>query len=191
MFDLDLSKSYGILLSGGLDSATLLSLIVKSSPNVNIQPFTIPKHDGSSLYANNIISHINDKFGAKIPNTIYVGNPNVYHRHQSTTAIIEIFDNYSIDILFNGVNQNPPELETLPGAPNRVKQSSNLKIVLPFVNYYKDQILELVYKNNLEYLIDITHSCTEMQLTRCNICWQCTERAWAFKKLNKIDTGKF
>lgn len=189
MFDIDVSKKYGILLSGGLDSAILLALILKYYPNINIQPFTIPKHDGASLYVNNIIAHLNNKCNTSIGNTIYVGNPNVYHRLQSTTAIMDIFKNHSIDFIFNALNKNPQELENVNGAPNRIKKSEHPRFILPFVDLTKDKILSMMYDHNLEDLIDITHSCTEQQTSRCNKCWQCQERQWAFKQLNKIDTG--
>jgi len=55
---------------------------------------------------------------------------------------------------------------------------------------YKHNILEFMYAGNQEDLIDITHSCTEQQVGRCNQCWQCTDRAWAFKQLDKTDTGQ-
>jgi 7-cyano-7-deazaguanine synthase in queuosine biosynthesis len=91
--------------------------------------------------------------------------------------------------LFIGINQNPPELDSLPGAPDRDKKSNDPKIIFPFVDMYKDQILQLMYENDQEDLIDITHSCTEQQVGRCNRCWQCQERAWAFRRHNKQDTG--
>ena len=49
-FNLVPTSRYGIMLSGGLDSAVLLYLILDESPTINIQPFTIPKHDGALLY---------------------------------------------------------------------------------------------------------------------------------------------
>lgn len=188
-FNLQLDKQYAIMLSGGLDSATLLGLILKQYPTIQIQPFTIPKHDGSSLYVNNIIAHLNNKFNANLPKTIHVGNPDVHHSQQSTTAVTDIFSNYLIDFLFNGLNRNPPELNDLLGAPKRATKSPTPKVILPFVDMLKTDILKLMYDNNLEELINITHSCTEQQIGRCNKCWQCTERAWAFKQLNKEDTG--
>lgn len=191
MFEIDLTKKYGILISGGLDSAVLLALILKQYPTVQMQPFTIPKHDGASLYVNNIIAHLNEKFKTSLPKTIYVGNPDAHHRQQSATAVVEIFNKYPVDILFNALNKNPPELNSLPGAPQRTTKSDNPKIVLPFVNMLKTDILQLMYDNNLEDLIEITHSCTERQMTRCSQCWQCTERAWAFSQLNKLDKGTF
>jgi len=185
----DPNSSYGILLSGGLDSAILLYLLVSVNPTIKIQPFTIAKTDGAYLYADPIIDHFNNKFKLSIPKTIVVGDPTVHHRQQSTTAVKEIFASYPVDFLFIGINTNPPELALLPGAPKRDTKSDNPKIIFPFVDMYKDQILDLMYKYQQEDLATITHSCTEQQIGRCNQCWQCTERAWAFKQLDKQDTG--
>jgi 7-cyano-7-deazaguanine synthase in queuosine biosynthesis len=91
--------------------------------------------------------------------------------------------------LFIGINQNPPELEKLAGAPLRNQKSDNPKILFPFVDLYKDAILKIMIDEEQLDLVDITHSCTEQQVGRCNRCWQCTERAWAFSKINVADTG--
>ena len=185
----DNNKHYGILLSGGLDSAVLLYLLIKSNPTIKIQPFNIPKADGAYLYADPVVDHFNQKFKLDIPKTIRVGDPTAYHRLQSTTAIRDIFANYPVDHLFIGINQNPPELANLDGAPKRDTKSTDPRIIFPFVDLYKHNILEFMYANNQEDLVDITHSCTEQQIGRCNQCWQCTERMWAFKQLDKTDTG--
>lgn len=191
MISISPNASYGILLSGGLDSAILLGLLVKQNPNIKLQPFTINKVDGAMMYANPIIEHINKKFDVALPATIVVGDPTVHHRQQSVTAVKDIFDNHAVDILFNALNRNPPELNDLPGAPQRTTKSDDSRVVLPFVDMLKTEILQLMYDNNLEDLIEITHSCTERQMTRCGQCWQCTERAWAFSQLNKLDKGTF
>ena len=183
------NKKYGILLSGGLDSAVLFYLLIRSNPNIHLQPFTIPKFDGAALYADPIIDHINQKFKLMIPKTILVGNPNVFHREQSRTAIIDIFENHKIDHLLVGINQNPPELADHPFAPVRDKQSTDPRIIFPFVDLYKDEILKIMYKYNQQDLVDLTHTCTEQQQGRCAICWQCSERKWAFRQLGQEDTG--
>ena len=182
-------KCYGIMLSGGLDSAILLYLLIKENPLIKIQPFTIPKFDGSALYADPIIKHFNNKFGLAIPATIMVGDPTAHHRAQSITAVKDIFSKYPVDILFNALNQNPPSLSDLPNAPNRVKKSDHPKMVLPFVDLYKDQIVQFMIDNGQEDLMVITHTCTEQTVGRCNKCWQCTERKWAFEQLDKEDIG--
>jgi hypothetical protein len=188
-FNLQKNLKYGILLSGGLDSAVLLYLIITQLPEIRIQPFTIPKHDGSALYADPIVEHFNQKFNLNIPATIHVGNPDEYHANQSSTAIREIFSRYNIDYLFMGVNTNPPELETLDGAPQRKLTSPSPKLLYPFAALLKDQILQIMFDHGQEDLANITHSCTEQKVGRCNRCWQCTERAWAFRQIDKLDTG--
>lgn len=185
----DSNKKYGILLSGGLDSAVLLYLLIRSNLNINLQPFTIPKFDGAALYADPIIEYFNQKFELSLPKTTLVGDPTAFHRAQSRTAIIDIFENFDIDHLFIGINQNPPELADHPSAPVRDKMSTDPRIVFPFVNLYKDDILRLMYKYGQQDLIDLTHTCTEQQQGRCNICWQCSERKWAFRQLGQEDTG--
>ena len=162
---------YGILLSGGIDSAVLLYLIIKNNPFVQIQPYTIAKKDGAILYADPVIDHFNKKFELAIPNTIAVGDPNVYHRLQSKTAVKEIFEKYAVDRLFIAINQNPPELNDLPGAPQRDRRSDNPKILFPFVDLYKNDILRIIKDEGQLDLADITHSCTEQQIGRCNHCW--------------------
>lgn len=188
-FDLTENFRYGIMLSGGLDSATLLGLLLLENKNINIQPFTIPKTDGAILYADPVIAHINSKFETSVPNTIEVGNPNVHHRQQSKTAVKEIFENHNIDRLFIAINRNPEELNELPGAPKRDTRSNNFKVIFPFVDLLKTDIIRLAIENNLVELFDITHSCTEQQRGRCEKCWQCTERAWAFSQLQLDDAG--
>ncbi len=191
MFSIDFTKRYGIMLSGGLDSAILLALIVKEFPTINIQPFSVPKYDGSYHYVKSIIDFINERYSTHVPSTRIVGNPDLHHSQQNASGVKEIFENNYVDFLFIGLNQNPPLLANLPSAPKRPKQSVSPKIILPFIEFYKDKILNLFYENNLEDLINLTHSCTEMTDSRCNTCWQCQERAWAFRQLNKIDTGKY
>lgn len=186
----DITKKYGILLSGGIDSAVLLYLLIKSNPSINIQPFTIDKTDGAGLYADPIIDHFNRKFKLSIPHTIFVGDPTVYHRDQSKTAVIDIFTNHTdIEYLFIGINQNPPALADDEHAPKRDTKSTHSKIIFPFVEVYKDAILQFMYDNNQQDLLELTHTCTEQSVGRCNQCWQCRERMWAFKQLDKIDIG--
>lgn len=187
------NTKYGLLLSGGLDSAILFYLMLKDGlsngffPDIKI--FTIPKHDGSELYIQDIIFFMSQQFDIAVSSTTLVGDPNAPHWEQSKTAVIEILNTHlDVDFIVLGTNQNPPV--TLPGtAPNRVTQSEHPKVLLPFIDLYKTDILSVVYDENITGLINITHSCTEQKIGRCNKCWQCNERAWAFAQLNKQDTG--
>ena len=188
-FNISLDKQYGIMLSGGIDSAILFYLLIKSEPKIRLQPFTIPKVDGAYLYADPIIDHFNKKFGLTIPHTIKVGDPTLPHSYQGRSAITEINRHYkSVDIIFNALNAVPPELQD-GRHPIRATVEPFEKAKFPFMNMFKDQILQIMYDEGQEDLVDLTHSCTERTDGRCNVCWQCCERIWAFNKINKPDTG--
>jgi 7-cyano-7-deazaguanine synthase in queuosine biosynthesis len=195
MLDIKPNFKYGIMLSGGLDSAVLLYLILKENKNIVIQPFTIPKHDGSHRYVKSILEYLKSQFDIFIPDTILIGDPDVHHTEQSTVAVKEIFKNYPlIDFLFFATNQNPIvdfdySVYKLEGFPNRVKESPHSKILMPFIEMYKDQILKTVFDNSQEELLLLTHSCTEQKTGRCGQCFQCNERAWSFRQLDKTDPG--
>jgi 7-cyano-7-deazaguanine synthase in queuosine biosynthesis len=60
---------------------------------------------------------------------------------------------------------------------------------MPFIEMHKDEILKLVFDHRQEELLKLTHSCTEQKTGRCGRCFQCNERAWAFRQLDKLDAG--
>jgi len=188
--------NYGIMLSGGLDSAVLLFLILEDAKLKNIelslQPFSMIKHDQSYKYVKGIIDYYNDRFQLEIPKTILVGNPELHHSEQSTFATREVFQKHpNINFLFNAVNQNPPGDWGDPSweFPNRVKQSPHPKIIMPFVDLYKTHIVDLIFQYDIEYITKLTHTCTELTAGRCMECFQCNERHWAFTELGKLDRG--
>ena len=194
-FELPLDGTVGVMLSGGLDSAVLLSLISKEISEkklpINVQVFTVPKFDGSINQVDSIISYISKKFNVKILPKIVVGDPTLYHRSQNESGIREVLTTYkSIKQLFLGINQNPPLKFKVSGTyPDRVASSDHPNIKIPFVNLYKTHIVDLIYQFSLEELLNITHTCTEQQEGRCGKCFQCSERQWAFEQLGKVDTG--
>ena len=180
------------MLSGGIDSAVLMYLVLKEFIVKGIPPtlhsFTIPKTDGAELYVENIISYMESRFDIKLPLPIIVGDPTLHHSRQGISAVYEIKAKYRyIDKLFFGSNK-VPSIELSGTAPKRLEDTSGF-IITPFWDCYKTEIIKLALENNLNELFDITHTCTEQQIGRCNQCWQCNERAWAFKELGHIDTG--
>lgn len=199
MMDLNSNFRYGIMLSGGLDSSILLYLILLNAKNknakLNIQPFSIPKHDGSHNFVPRILDYFRNQFSLEIPNTILVGDPNVHHTVQSKVAITELFIRYpQIDFVILGTNQNPKsDFDYSPhgedGFPKRVSGPNHPKVIIPFIELEKTDILKLIIDHNQEKLFEITHSCTEQKTGRCGRCFQCEERAWAFSKLNLVDPG--
>jgi len=195
MINVDSNLNCAILLSGGLDSAILMYQLLQANKNINLQPFTIPKSDGSYLYVKDILNYFEDHFNTSIPDTIHVGDPTVHHTLQSKTAVVEILEKFShIDQIYFATNQNPThsfDYSKYPvgGFPNRVKGSDHPKIQMPFIDMYKDEILKFVFDNKQEELLFLTHTCTEQKTGRCGQCFQCNERQWAFDQLGKIDPG--
>jgi 7-cyano-7-deazaguanine synthase in queuosine biosynthesis len=183
-------KRYGILLSGGLDSAVLMYMILKAYPGIDITAFTINKADGAAKYSPAIVEYINQKFKRRIPRPTVINIETEQHRLMNLLAMRDILKNYNIDYVFNAINQNPPELMDLPGAPDRTTERSNQKIYFPFLNLYKTHIIDFMFQFGQEELMNLTHTCTEIPKGRCGHCWQEQERAWAFSQLAKEDTGK-
>jgi 7-cyano-7-deazaguanine synthase in queuosine biosynthesis len=188
-------SNFGIMLSGGLDSAVLLYLLLKEDKTIVLQPFSIPKHDGSHLFVPAILKYFENYFNIKIPDTILVGDPNAHHSQQSTTAVKQILAKHAeIDFVYFGTNQNPIHSfdysQFKPGGfPNRVQGPDHPKILMPFIKMYKDEILKILFDNNQQALLSLTHSCTERKTGRCGQCFQCKERKWSFDQLDQIDPG--
>lgn len=190
---------YGILLSGGLDSAVLLFLLMTEYRNLNIDPnikiFTIPKSDCSYKYVPAIINEINQQFKSNLQPTILVGNSEDHHTVQVKNATRDIFKSALVDELFIATNQNPPEEEFdykqfKNGANVRFKELTE-KIHQPFLFLQKSHIIDFMFQFNAEKLSTLTHSCIKMTDTRCTVCFPCKEREWAFLKNQKEDLGTF
>jgi hypothetical protein len=183
-------KKYAIMLSGGFDSAVLLYFLHENGYDGRLTTFTIPKADGSHVHATNVINYFNQAYDMKLPQTILVGDPTVFHRLMSKTAVEDIFTKHrdKCDILYNALNQVHPDLAD-GREPQRDRKEPNEKYRFPFVDLYKTHIVDFMYEYGLEAIMPITHSCTERPDSRCNECWQCGERAWAFTQLLKEDQG--
>ncbi len=185
-------KRIGISVSGGFDS-TLLSYLVHDTRNMlgtenEIEFFTVPRYDDSVIHATRIIKYIDDTFNNSVPtkHTI-VGNPDLHHSLQVDSGLREALACDRIDIVLAGENIVPPEDE-VPGGPIRYR-GKPVKLYKPFFDYTKDVIIQLAIDMNLIKVMEISHTCTESVSLRCNLCWQCRERAWAFMKCNYTDPG--
>lgn len=190
---------YGILLSGGLDSAVLLFLLMTEYKNIGIAPnikiFTVPKADCSYKYVPEIINEINQKFESNLQPTTLVGSSEDHHTVQVKNATKDVFESETIDELFIATNQNPPEEEFdytqfKNGANIRYKELTD-KIHQPFLFLQKSHIIDFMFQYGAEKLSTLTHSCIKMTDTRCTVCFPCKEREWAFFKNQKEDLGTF
>ena len=203
-------KTIGISISGGIDSTLLAYLLhdikYKTNSDVKLVFFCVPRPDDSIIHAQRIVDYIDKEFNQSPSQLHSVGNGDLYHAEQVKSGMREAIQKYELDILVTGVTKNPEDLDppqylpnykyntfqnpdgTYYNGPIRVKPL-NPKFISPFWNISKEETVKLIKELNLTEIPNITHTCTGSKDIRCNKCWQCCERAWAFYKNNMIDTG--
>lgn len=193
------NPNVGVMLSGGPDSAILYYLLMKenierrnkdtnnSLDHYNIIPLCVPKVDGAHFYAEQVNTKVCELLNISVPDILYIGNPWDRHDLIVTNAIVSCLKYDIVSRVFVADNIIPPV--KLSGCePQRIKSTYD-HVKQPFFNFTKDRILDLFYTNGVSDLLKITHSCTEQSRGRCNQCWQCNERSWAFNQLGLIDPG--
>jgi tRNA(Ile)-lysidine synthase TilS/MesJ len=184
-------KRIGVMLSGGIDSALLLYLMAKENKEkgnlVEITAFTIHRHDGAEHFSNQIINTVEKMLDVTIPK-IAVGQPTAHSNKQVQTGIFEATLKHRAERVYLASTAVPEHLNIPDFAPNR--DPNNYKSVFqPWVLILKDQVIKYIVENNLDELAKASHSCTSQSYGRCNKCFNCLERTWAFEVNNANDCG--
>lgn len=196
----------GVSISGGLDS-TLLAYLVqdikhKNNLSCSIEYFCVDRPDNSVFHATRIVKYIDSLFNQPESTIHIVGDGSLHHTEQVKSGMREAVQKFDIDILLTGVTKTPESCkppEYLPNyhydtvsksynGPVRVK-TQNPKFVNPFWDITKEETVRIIKELDLSFIPKITHSCTGSKTLRCNKCWQCCERSWAFSKNNLVDNG--
>ena len=200
----DDNVSVALTLSGGLDTALLTYLVSLELLETNRRPedyvkwiFTIPKRDGAELYPDAIIKWINKRLDINLPDKTILKIPKLhstYHGMQVWNSILYAIDIYNPDKIYMGDQRPAPEEANInqpkPVRSKTIEGPMPGKLIFPFNHLYKYHTVDMFYKLGIEELFDLTHSCTQLLTARCNECYHCLERSWAFKELNQTDTGK-
>jgi 7-cyano-7-deazaguanine synthase in queuosine biosynthesis len=184
----------GIFMSGGIDSAALLSLMLTELietnrlHSVSITAFTIEKPTGEPEYAARIlkkfekhfettISHVNN-----IPNTAAAVQQGRMD-HEVVMQTCRMFDG----LMYLSSNNMPSaDIKEFTGGlgfsyrPNPLYQQ-------PFLNLLKPQLIDILYKLKTDFIIPYTHSCSTQLTGKCNSCYSCEERSWGFDQLLLAD----
>lgn len=204
----DILKKYhkiGLLVSGGLDSSLLAYLLhdikYKTNGDNIFEFFVVPRPDDSVIHVNRVVDYIDNHFNQPKSTIHVVGTGDLHHSKQVTSGMKDAVMNYDCDIFLSSTTTNPPVLlpnyaygkfvepdGTPYNGPIR-KKSWHPKLIDIFWDYTKYDTVKIVKDMNLTDIMNLTHTCTGSNLLRCKICWQCCERAWAFKENNFIDTG--
>jgi diphthamide synthase (EF-2-diphthine--ammonia ligase) len=179
----------GVLISGGIDSALLYFLILlenKIQGNLHtVVPLTMLRKEGSRHFAKIVVAYIQSYF--KIPYTepIMVGDNTLPEEQQVKSAVIQAHEQIC-DIVYAGVIQQLPQhMVDWQPVPSR----ETLRFRTPLIQLDKSHIVELCARFGLESLYSITHSCSFLEMGRCNQCNGCNERTWGFAQAGVIDTG--
>jgi hypothetical protein len=197
--DLDTEKRTGVLVSGGMDSAILLFLILKEIKDLNISVdltvYNVPNvNDGAMVYSKQVVDYLEKYFDTKI-NLKNVGSGAASPLQLITAPAKLLLETGEVDVLYSGQNQFPEEAKTWkaykdaqglfkrrsPDAPD----SNQAKF--PFIRLHKHHILEIYRQSGVLNLASITHSCTTRVQGKCQECLWCKERTWAFTKLGLED----
>jgi hypothetical protein len=184
------SKRIGVLVSGGMDSALLYFLVMLENRNIGdlheIVAYTIPRNDGSKLYALPIIRYIGDYFNKPQTSSILVGNTTLPEINQVSSGLYEIRMNHNTDMVYVGV------IETLPMHGVGVYRQQGLREThrykIPMKDLNKSHVVDLILRLNQEILFNLTHGCLN-ETGRCGICGGCLERTWGFEQMSIVDTG--
>lgn len=186
-------SNIGVLSSGGLDSSVLIFLLLKLSQehhiNNKIKIFTVPRVDGSKNHSAEILSYLNNEFNIQLEHNI-VGNINHSDpARQVVSGIIDALNDKSLDIVL-AADTKMPDFEVIPGQANPVRVRGTMKRYdQPFFDYTKDYTVKLGIDYKLDEIFRRSHSCVVLDHGRCNHCWWCKERVWAFEKNNYADPG--
>jgi len=185
------NSKVGLFCSGGFDSTTLAylicSIIDKHKLSTDLVIITVPRYDDSWRHAENTITWLKDKLHVKLKH-LSVGDPTLHHSKQVSSGITAMRKLDPTMLLILADTQNPTD-EIQGTAPVRTKSLNPLNYQ-PWINLDKTEVIKLAQQLGiLDEVSRLSHSCTQSTELRCGSCWQCRERAWAFKKLNLIDIG--
>lgn len=192
-FSIPETSAVGIFMSAGLDSTSLLCLILeelKSTNRINsvtVMAFTVYKHTMEPVYAERMIGLISKHYGVNI---VHVNNLENTEPFLSSGTMNPpdhtkwIYEKYGTDIsLYMSVNNMPPESIKKFNRQLGFVYEEPSDHYRPFLNLYKPQMINIMYRLGVEFLIPYTHSCSQQPIGRCDACYSCDERAWGFEQL--------
>ena len=188
---LEKHNKIGIMLSGGLDSGTLswclFKLITDNNLDKDVTVYTVPRTDNSLTHANKIRTILEQYFDIKIKHKIR-GNKALHHSEQVNSGVISAMNEN--EIVFIAENRKPDDLQT--DHFERIRwDGTGANVSQPWFDITKDVIVATAIECGLTDIMIHSHSCTETPLIRCNDCWWCSERAWAFNQNNYTDPGRY
>lgn len=178
-------KNVGLNMGGGVDSSLLLHLLTKYFPKRHFKVFTLDKLN-EPIHAQRVIRAlgVEDRITHVVKPFVDTGESQAYG-----FLTREIFFRKEVDFLFTGSNAVPePGIldESVYKPPRRRTENARPgRMGLPFLHVLKYHTVDLYYREGIDHILPLTHSCTEVADGSDEICWWCQERQWAFNVLGK------
>jgi 7-cyano-7-deazaguanine synthase in queuosine biosynthesis len=181
-------KRIGVCVSGGWDSAVLWYIVYNECKKrgQSCRPYTVPKIDGAVNYANKILQWSGYDAETNIVGSIDSEDPSEY----VASGVREILVDGYADVVYSAVTAYYDEMH--PDHQRIFTKGTPYEEIVrqPFAEWTKDKVVQIAFDLGIaEDIMDITHSCTELDEGRCGYCPWCKEREWAFKQINKVDKG--
>jgi 7-cyano-7-deazaguanine synthase in queuosine biosynthesis len=178
-----------VFMSGGLDSAILYYLMLKADIEQGrlheIATFTINRTEGSRYFARPVIAHVHSQFNMPYKEPIVVGDPSLPGHLQVMSGAASV-QHMGYQLLYGGVIDQLPE-HIIGYEPAPVEENEVVK--LPFKDLTKGYIVDLILRHKQEALFYLTHSCSILEIGKCNTCNGCNERNWGFAQCGLRDPG--
>ena len=178
-----------ILISGGLDSAILYYLLLKANIEQGrlhqITPFTIARTEGSKYFSRPVIAHVHSQFNMPYKEPVVVGDPSLPGNLQVMSGVSSIL-HMGYQLIYGGVIAQLPE-HTIGYDVEPANDTETIK--MPFKDLTKGYIIDLIICHRQEALFYLTHSCSILEIGKCNSCNGCNERNWGFAQWGLADPG--
>lgn len=182
------NKRIAVVVSGGWDSAVLWHIVYNECKRrgQSCRPYTVPKIDGAVKWAGEVLRQSGYTDNTNIVGEVNADDPSSY----VTSGIVEIFTKKMADIVYVGVTKYYEDMVTDHPRQHASQYNAEHICLQPFSDVTKDETVQLGFDLGIaEDIMNITHSCTELDEGRCGYCPWCKERQWAFKTIGKEDTG--
>jgi hypothetical protein len=195
-------KRIGLYLSGGLDSAALLCVIltelktIKKLHEIPITCFTVIKPDCPVFYSKQVLEKIKEHFNVEHIEHVIIENDKITEKWNNPRNEIgpdtigyvsSYYNNMTVYMACNRMAPAEYITYTHPLQTDHGYQINNRHYTSPFLFLHKPHMLDIFYKLKVENIIPYCHSCVMQDEGSCGKCYSCEERAWGFEMLGKKD----
>lgn len=173
-------------MSGGLDSSILAAITRKEHKVIG---YSYEQISNNKIFAKKICSILDIEYRSFDTFPLVKKRSGIY-------AANKALEQNKVDFVYIGVTKNP-SIPILHDAdiPTRIIEGEKVdsRIKTPFGKMYKNEVLKIGLEHvpEINEIIKYSHTCCVTKGKRCNKCFNCQERAWAFNQLKMVDHGKY